>query len=87
MHLCAFGGWAFCFTATAWVGNWNSWFGLRWPFAIGIAYAALDEGLQAIPALGRTCAWDDFAANCAGVGLGIAGARLAREYVHNRRNI
>ena len=87
MHVVAFGTWAFLFAAAHWIGNWNSWRGLSWPLAISIVYAAIDEGLQAIPALGRTCAWDDFAANCGGVVLGIASARLAREWVNRRRNI
>jgi VanZ family protein len=30
------------------------------------AFAGIDEGLQAIPALNRTCAWDDMAANTMG---------------------
>ncbi len=76
IHFGAFGAWAFFFAATAWVGNWNSWRGLRWPFVIGILYAAIDEGSQAIPAIGRTCAWDDFAANCGGIFLGILAARI-----------
>lgn len=31
------------------------------------AFAAVDEGLQAIPFLNRTCAWDDMAANTMGI--------------------
>lgn len=31
-----------------------------------LAFAATDESLQAIPALHRTCAWDDMAANAMG---------------------
>lgn len=34
---------------------------------IACGYAALDEGLQAIPALGRTCSWWDLLANVVGV--------------------
>lgn len=38
---------------------------------IAIAYACFDEGLQAIPALGRTCSILDLSANIAGIGLGL----------------
>lgn len=34
---------------------------------VAVAFAALDEGLQAIPFLNRTCAWDDMAANVMGI--------------------
>jgi hypothetical protein len=34
---------------------------------VATAFAALDEGLQAIPFLNRTCAWDDMAANVMGI--------------------
>lgn len=40
--------------------------------AAGACYAAIDEGLQAIPAIRRNAAWDDFAADLCGVLL--AGA-------------
>jgi hypothetical protein len=34
---------------------------------VAIAYAIFDESTQAIPGLGRTAAWDDLAANAAGI--------------------
>ncbi|MBX3361215.1 MAG: VanZ family protein [Phycisphaeraceae bacterium] len=45
---------------------------------IACGYAALDEGLQAIPALGRTCSWWDLLANVVGVGLGLVVIWLIR---------
>lgn len=46
---------------------------------IGVVYAAFDEGTQAIPALGRTAAWDDYAADCGGILLaGVVGAVVGR---------
>ncbi|MCC6661366.1 MAG: hypothetical protein IT437_10820 [Phycisphaerales bacterium] len=41
---------------------------------IGVLYAGLDEGLQAIPWVHRTAAWDDFAADSLGVVLAAAVA-------------
>ena len=38
---------------------------------VACVYAAIDEGLQAIPALGRTCSAADLGANLAGVALAI----------------
>ena len=39
-----------------------------------LAYAAIDEGTQAIPALKRTTAWDDLLANSAGLTLAALAA-------------
>lgn len=50
-----------------------------WALAlVGFAYAGVDEGLQAIPALGRVCAWDDFFADCGGVVIGVGVLALWR---------
>ena len=76
IHFGAFGAWTFFLAKTRWPGN------LLRTGLIGIVYAAIDEGLQAIPALGRTCAWDDFAANCGGVVLGVLAV-----WVANRKTV
>ena len=70
MHFGAFGAWAIACAAAGWVGRWGTAKNLWWNLPIGFAYAGFDEGLQAIPALGRTCAWDDFIANCVGIVIG-----------------
>ncbi len=44
---------------------------LRSAIATGL-FACIDEGLQSIPAIHRTCALDDAMANLLGVGLGSA---------------
>lgn len=44
----------------------------------GAAYAGCDELLQAIPALHRTAAWDDWGADVLGVGLATLGAVILR---------
>lgn len=86
IHFAAFSAWSYFFAATGWAGNWYSWRGLLWPLVIGILYAAFDEGLQALPALGRTCAWDDFAANCGGIAIGLVAARIAGDRIASRMN-
>lgn len=45
------------------------------------AYACVDEGLQAIPALGRTCSWTDLLANFGGVALGLGILAISRRKV------
>lgn len=45
---------------------------------IAALYACVDEGLQAIPALGRTCSWADLLANFGGVGIGLVILTVAR---------
>jgi hypothetical protein len=39
--------------------------------SVAATFAAVDEGLQAIPFLNRTCAWDDMAANTMGILLAV----------------
>jgi putative peptidoglycan lipid II flippase len=71
IHLLGFG----LIALVAW---WSRVFGPtdRWPtiarvLIFGVAFGALTEALQLIPALGRTGALDDWAADCAGVILGL----------------
>ncbi len=45
---------------------------------IAAIYACFDEGLQAIPALGRTCSWADLAADLFGIAIGIALIAIRR---------
>jgi VanZ family protein len=41
-----------------------------------VVYAAFDEATQSIPGLGRTAAWDDFAANAAGIVVAVVASLL-----------
>ena len=73
IHFAAFGLWAFCFGMCGFFEPKVPRFSMRnyvMTFFAGLVYAAFDEGLQAIPALGRTCAWDDYAANAGGILIG-----------------
>jgi len=54
-------------------------------WVIAAVYAAIDESSQAIPALHRTAAWDDYAADLLGVTLGcLVWAILLRRVVGPR---
>ena len=70
IHFAAFATWTFLCGCCA-------FFGPRWSRAnigttclVALLYAALDEGLQLIPQLGRTAAFDDYGANAIGVAIG-----------------
>ncbi len=71
IHVVAFGGWTLALNLAAWVSA-RAPRGRRVAACAVVAalYACLDEGTQAIPALGRTAAWDDLAADFSGVLLG-----------------
>jgi hypothetical protein len=45
---------------------------------VGVVYAGFDESTQAIPMLGRTAAWDDYAADCGGIVVAALVATLVR---------
>ncbi|GJQ29167.1 MAG: hypothetical protein HBSAPP03_10510 [Phycisphaerae bacterium] len=77
LHVGAFGAWAALCGACAWWGAWSAWRNLAVTWLVGVLYAALDEGLQLIPALGRFAAWDDYAANVVGVTLGVVAIAIA----------
>jgi VanZ family protein len=76
VHFIAFGLWAGLLSLAAYFGGparcRNAL--LVWPIAV--AYAALDEGLQAIPFVHRHAAVDDWLANVGGVTIGCAAALL-----------
>lgn len=81
-HFSFFGGWTAMACLSGPFGPPLAPANIRQSALLGLAYAAFDEGLQAIPALGRTCALDDYGANAVGV-LGaslilLAISRLAR---------
>lgn len=72
VHLGAFGLWSVLAASCGWFGEPGSWRNLSRAWLLSMAYAAVDESLQAIPALHRTAAWDDYAANAVGITLGSA---------------
>ncbi|HEX8877320.1 MAG TPA: VanZ family protein [Phycisphaerales bacterium] len=79
VHLVAFGTWSALVTLCGFFGPRLSARNLLLSWILALGYACLDEGLQGIPALGRTCAWDDLAMNACGITLAsLALAALAR---------
>lgn len=77
VHFGAFGGWFGLFWLTGYAGRPGAWLGVLVSYVVALMYAGFDEGLQAIPAVHRTCAWDDFGFNCLGVTLGLVVAASA----------
>lgn len=87
IHFAAFGLWAFLFGLCAFFAPNAPRFSAKnylITFIAGLAYAAIDEGLQAIPALHRTCAWDDYAANAIGVLLGTIMLGIVGHFVSRK---
>lgn len=74
LHMLAFGFWTALLALSGLAGPRWSVRGVVASVGVGLAYAALDEASQAIPALGRTAALDDYLADAAGILL--AGALL-----------
>lgn len=82
LHVGAFSTWAFFLGMSAFFSPPGTGRNFLLTLAIGTAYACLDEGLQLIPALGRTAGWDDLTGDIGGILLGALaswwlGARLA----------
>ena len=77
IHIAAFGLWTCLLIATELLGPWRSKAAIGKCVVIALVYAAIDEGTQAIPALGRTVALDDYLANALGVILAGIAALIA----------
>jgi len=71
-HVGVFGVWAALMLLCGWFGPVLSARNIVVGFLVALAYAGLDEGTQAIPAVKRYAGWDDFAANVMGVCCGVA---------------
>lgn len=84
IHFVAFGLWAFFFGFCAFFAPRYTFKNYVITFFAGVVYAAIDEGLQAIPALGRTCAWDDYAANVGGIFLGTLALAAVGHFAKRR---
>ncbi len=68
LHMIAFGGWTTAITLAGFFGPRWSGQNLHRSLLASLAYAGLDELSQgAMTFIHRTCAWDDFGANAAGV--------------------
>lgn len=77
VHFVLFGGWFGLFWLTGYVGEPLRIRSILIAAVVSCLYAGFDEGLQAIPWIRRTCAWDDYAANCTGIGIGVVIAVIA----------
>ncbi|HMN41512.1 MAG TPA: VanZ family protein [Phycisphaerales bacterium] len=77
VHFVIFAAWFGLFWLTAYVGEPLRLRSILLAVVVACVYAGVDEGLQAIPWVRRTCAWDDYAANCVGVALGAFAALVA----------
>jgi len=77
VHVAAFMLWTIALGLTGWLGSPLRLVPRLWIGAVAIAYAAVDESLQAIPALSRHAGFDDFAANVVGVLLGVGSLFVA----------
>ncbi|MBL8745979.1 MAG: VanZ family protein [Phycisphaerae bacterium] len=82
VHVTVFGLWTMLCIACGFFGAVWSTRNILVSGLVALAYSAFDEGLQAIPALQRVCAFDDWLANASGVVLVTGGAlvlaRVAR---------
>lgn len=67
VHFGAFGMWAGLLAMAAYFGPTLSWRNIRIVWPIAACYAAIDEGLQAIPFIHRHAAVDDWLANVGGI--------------------
>jgi VanZ family protein len=83
-HVTVFGGWGLLATMSGFFGEPLSRRNIIRTWMVGLVYAAIDEGLQAIPAIRRVASLDDYAANAMGITLAavllavVAGVRRGR---------
>lgn len=76
VHFGLFALWYLLLFAAAYMARLGRWRSLIAVWVIAVAYAALDEGLQAIPFVRRNAGWDDFAADVVGVTIGFVIAAV-----------
>ncbi|HBS29890.1 MAG TPA: hypothetical protein DEB06_10690 [Phycisphaerales bacterium] len=74
IHFVAFGVWTGLLIASGFFGAALSGRNVLVSAGVALAYAALDEATQGLPALGRTAALDDWLANAAGIVAATVGA-------------
>lgn len=78
VHMTIFGIWTGLLIACGRFGPALSGRNIGWCFGVGVVYAAIDEGLQAIPFIRRTAAWDDWGCDLTGVALACVIALVLR---------
>lgn len=84
LHFIAFGLWTALFGFADFIGPWRHPSTPLRLMACGLVYAAVDEGLQLIPVLGRHANLQDYTANAVGVLLGSIAVLLAGRLLPER---
>lgn len=79
-HFACFGLLASLLMGAGLFGPPLSWRSIAASFAACAAFGAVDEWLQAIPIVHRTCALDDWEANVVGITLACIGAAAMRRF-------
>jgi VanZ family protein len=83
VHTVVFGLWTILLIACQFFGPPGSWRNIAICAPIAVAYACIDESLQAIPFVNRHAGVDDALANLLGVSLGVLTMSLIAR--HRRR--
>ncbi|MEO0483078.1 MAG: hypothetical protein AAF138_05600 [Planctomycetota bacterium] len=84
MHLGAFGAWTVGLSLTAWPGRIGTNANLVRTGLIAGVYAIVGELTQGLPGLHRVVAWEDAAANAAGVALGLSALAVLAAWLRRR---
>jgi VanZ family protein len=87
VHLTIFGGWTILLFLSGLAGDPRSWRTVAVVQLVAVLYAAIDEGLQAIPFIRRTFAWDDMMFDTFGVVLGTMVNMWLRAFLDRRSPI
>ncbi len=85
LHFIAFGLWTALFGFADFIGPWRHPSTPLRLMACGLVYAAVDEGLQLIPVLGRHASLEDYTANAIGVLLGSITILLTNRLLPQQR--
>lgn len=84
IHMGVFGLWTLLITACEFFGPALSARNIARSGVVALVYSAFDEGTQAIPILGRVCAWDDWFANAFGVVTAVVAMLVAGRWQQRR---
>jgi VanZ family protein len=86
VHFLIFGTFYVLLFASGYLAGASRWRSLLLPWLVAVVCAGIDESLQAIPLIRRTAGWDDFAANAAGITIGLIAATLWTFLAGHRRD-